>query len=54
MYHVHTALRDNMRENTAGKCTWKEISLFRAGSAKVVSSMERRLHNNTIILDYAR
>ena len=26
-----------MRENAAGKCTGKEISLFRAESAKVVS-----------------
>ena len=34
------ALRDNLRENAAGKCKGKEISLFRAESAKVVSSSD--------------
>ena len=35
--YVHAALRDNMLENAAGKCTGREISLFRAESTKVVS-----------------
>ena len=41
---VYAALRrygrDNMRENVAGKCTGKEISLFCAKSAEVVSSSD--------------
>ena len=38
--YVYASLWDNMRENAAGKCTGKEISLFRAESAKVVSSSD--------------
>ena len=40
MVYVCAAMRDNMRENTAEKCTGKEISLFRAESANVVSSSD--------------
>ena len=38
--YEYVALRDNMRENEAGTRTEKEILLFRAESAKVVSASD--------------